>query len=151
MEREKPIVTLIGVGQADVGRVFIHKGPGSLCGSCKYFQICVKNLEPERIYKIVKIRKKTLPCEPYKMDMRVVEVTYAEIPAVLPSNQAIEKAIVTFLPVDCKEQSCKNYEHCVPLGLRHGDKCQILTVIGNLQCSKGLPLKDALLRLVPVS
>jgi len=149
--RHKTIVTLVSISQAEVGKVFIHKGSSSKCKSCRYSQVCVRNLEPERVYKIVEVRKKALPCSLYKTDMQVVEVMGAEISAVVPSKQAIEGAIVTFHMPDCEEQRCENYEFCSPKGLKDGDRCEIIGVTENLQCPRELPLKKVLLRLVQAS
>jgi uncharacterized protein (UPF0179 family) len=151
MTREKPTVTLIGIGQARVGRVFIHKGPCSKCEDCKYFQVCVKNVESERVYKIVGVRQKTLPCRLYETEMQVIEVVDAEIPAAIQSKQAIAGAVITFEMPSCKEEICENRELCLPRGLRQGDRCEVLEVTVSLQCSEGSPRKQVLLRRVPIS
>ena len=151
MKEEKSIVTLIGIGQAVVGKEFIHKGPGTKCESCKYSQVCVRNLEPERIYRIVEVREKTLPCALYETEMQAVEVVETEIAAVVPSKQAIQGAIITLHNPDCKEQECKNYETCFPTGLKDRDRCEIVAVTESLQCPQGLPLGKVLLRRAPAS
>jgi len=151
MKEEKPIVTLISIGQARVGNVFIHKGPGSKCASCEYFNVCVKNMEPKRVYKIVKVRDKTLLCRQYKIEMQVVDVVDAEITAAIPSKQAIAGAVITFHMPDCKEEGCENCEFCFPTGLKEGDRCKILDVTESLQCFEGLLLRKVVLRRVPVS
>jgi len=147
----RKIVTLIGVGQAQVGSVFIHRGPGSKCGACEYSQVCVKNVEPERVYRIVRVREKTLPCRQYEMEMQVVEVLNAEIPAAILSKKAIIGAVVTFQTPDCKAEGCENFGLCFPAGLRDMDRCEVLGVTGNLKCPEGLALKAVSLRRVPAS
>ncbi len=144
-------VTLIGIGQAEVGRVFINKGLGSKCDSCNYANVCVKNLEPERIYKITKVRKKKLACNLHKGEMLVVEVVEAELPAAIASKLAIERAIVTFTQVDCPIQSCPNDDLCFPIGLIDGDRCEVAKIIENLHCPQGLSLKKVFLRWAPFS
>ena len=144
-------VTLIGVGQAEVGRVFINKGLGSRCNSCNYANVCVKNLEPERIYKIAKVRKKKLACNLHEGEMQVVEVVEAELPAAIASKLAIERAIVTFSQQDCHIQNCTSYDLCFPIGLIDGDRCEVSEIIENLHCSQGLSLKKVLLRRAPFS
>ncbi|OYT44000.1 hypothetical protein B6U84_04970 [Candidatus Bathyarchaeota archaeon ex4484_40] len=80
MERERrPIITLIGPGQAKLGMRFLHKGGTPKCEGCQYRRVCIENLEPGRIYKIVGVREKTLFCEAYGMEMVVVEVTESEV------------------------------------------------------------------------
>jgi len=144
-------VTLIGTAQAQVGGVFIHKGPGSRCENCEYFKVCIKNVQPERVYEIVKVREKFLRCKLYEADMQVVEVVDAEILAAIPSKQTIVGIVITFQTPECKNESCENYELCFPTGLRDNDRCEVLEVIGSLQCSLGASLKRASLRLAPIS
>ncbi|RJS76762.1 UPF0179 family protein [Candidatus Bathyarchaeota archaeon] len=146
---KKRIVTLVGKGQAKPGTVFIHRGPGLKCNDCKYAQVCVKNVESGRVYKVVKTRNKTLPCSQYEMEMKVVEVVDAEIQSSLPAKQAIPGAIVTFQTPECEEEECENYEICFPVGLKPGDRCEVLEVTGNLQCPEKFPRKKVVLRLAP--
>jgi len=147
----KPIVTLVSAGQARVGMIFIHRGLGPKCEDCEYSQVCVGNLEPDRVYEIAKVRDKTLSCGQYETEMQVVEVFDAEIPAAITAKQAIEGAVITFQMSDCGEEGCNDCELCFPTGLRAGDRCEVLSVTGSLPCSEGLLLKKVSLRRVPVS
>ena len=147
----KPIVTLVTTGQARVGTTFLHRGSGTKCENCEYFQVCVRNLEPERVYKIVKVRGKTLPCRQYDSEMHVVEVLDAEILAAISAKQAIEGAVIMFQVSDCSQESCENSEICFPAGLRAGDRCEVLNVTESLPCSEAFLLKKVSLRRVPVS
>ena len=147
----KPIVTLVSIGQARVGTAFLHRGSGTKCENCEYLQVCVKNLEPQRVYKIVKVRDKTLHCRQYDSEMQVVEVLDAEIPAAIPAKQAIEGAVIMFQVRDCSQESCENSETCFPEGLRAGDRCEVLSVTESLPCSEAFLLKKVSLRRVPVS
>jgi uncharacterized protein (UPF0179 family) len=149
--RRKPIVTLISSGQARVGTAFIHRGAGSKCEDCEYFRVCVKNLEPERVYEIVKVRERTLPCSQYEAEMHVVEVVDARMLAAIPAKQAIAGAVVTLKTRECTEEICENREICFPTGLKAGDRCEVLSVTESLRCSEGFLLKKAFLQRVPVS
>jgi len=151
MKKDKPVVTLIGVGQAEAGRIFIHKGPSPKCEDCDYFNVCIGNLESERAYRIVKIRDKTLPCRLYEAEMQVVEVIEAEMPSAISSQIAIERAIITFNMPNCNMQGCRNYELCFPKVLKNGDRCKILKVDEDINCPFGLPLRRAFLLRVPSS
>jgi hypothetical protein len=151
MREDKTAVTLIGVGQAKVGSVFIHRGPGSKCEECRYSRICVESLEPERAYRIIRVREKTLHCDMYEAEMQVVEVVEAEVPATAPSKQAISGAIITFYTPGCNEYSCENFELCFPTGLRDGDRCTVVEVKDRIRCPQGLALRRVLLRRVPAS
>ena len=151
LHQKRIIVTLIGKGQAKVGEVFIHRGPGSKCIDCKYSQVCVENIKSGRVYEIVKIRDKTLFCEQYEMEMQVVEVVNAKIPSTIPAKQAIPGAIITFRTPICNEEKCGSYDLCFPEGLKSGDHCEVLKVIQSVQCFLGFPRKKVLLRLVSAS
>jgi hypothetical protein len=145
------IVTLIGSGQAKPGTVFIHKGPGSKCLDCEYSKVCVQNVESGRVYEIVGVRDRFLPCRQYEVEMRVVEVTDAKIPSSLPTKQAIRGAIVVFQAPECRNERCESYDRCFPLGLKAGDKCEVLEVTETFQCSLGASRKMVFLRLAPAS
>jgi uncharacterized protein (UPF0179 family) len=147
----KRIVTLIGSGQAKVGTVFIHKGPGSKCLDCEYSKVCVQNVKPGRVYEIVGVRDRFLPCSQYETEMRVVEVADAKIPSSLPIKQAIRGAVVVFQAPECGNEECESRKLCFPLGLKSGDKCEVLEVTETFQCPLGASRKKAVLRLAPAS
>ena len=151
MRRKQIIVTLVGKGQAKVGEVFIHRGPGSKCAECEYYQVCIENIEYGRVYEIVKVRDKTLFCSRYEMEMQVVEVVNAKIPSAIPAKQAIPGAIITFRTPVCEEERCAFYDLCFPEGLKSGDQCEVLEVIQSVQCSLGSPRKKVLLQLASAS
>jgi len=151
LNQKRIIVTLVGKGQAEPGKVFIHRGPGSKCGDCEYSKVCVENIKPGRIYEITKVRDKTLFCKQYGIEMQVVEVVNAKIPAAIPSKQAIPDAIITFKTPVCDKEKCPFHELCFPEGLQSGDRCEILEVIQNVPCPLGSPRKKVLLRLASVS
>lgn len=151
MDRIRPIITLLGAGEAKVGELFIYRGPGSKCSECKYFSVCVKNLEKGRVYRVVSVRNKTLKCEMYDIEMRVVEVVEADIPASVDSKQAIEGVIITFHPQNCREYNCENIMLCLPEYLMDNDRCEIVKVHDVLQCPKGFQLRRVILRRVPPS
>ncbi|MBS7614133.1 UPF0179 family protein [Candidatus Bathyarchaeota archaeon] len=147
----KRIVTLIGSGQAKIGAVFIHKGPGSKCSECGYSKVCVHNIELGRIYEIVGVRDKTLFCKQYETEMKVVEVMNAKILSSLPSKQAIPGAIIVFKTPECGNEGCERYELCFPLGLKDGDRCEVVEVNEAFQCPLGVSRKKVFLRLAPAS
>jgi len=147
----KRIVTLIGSGQAKIGTVFIHKGPGSKCSECEYSKVCVHNIEPGHVYEIVGVRDKVLFCKQYETEMRVVEVVNAKVPSSLPSKQAIAGAIIVFQMPQCGNEECERYELCFPLGLRDGDRCEVVEVTETFQCPLGISRKKVFLQLAPAS
>ncbi|MBS7606945.1 UPF0179 family protein [Candidatus Bathyarchaeota archaeon] len=151
MSRTKPIITLLGIGETKINEVFVHKGPGSKCPQCKYFNVCVKNLEEGRAYIVVGVRDKTLRCEMYNLEMRVVEVVEADIQASVVSRQAIEGAIITFRPQNCSEHGCENFMLCSPEYLMENDRCEVVRVYEMLRCPRGLQLRRVMLRRAPPS
>ncbi|MCX8171646.1 MAG: UPF0179 family protein [Candidatus Bathyarchaeota archaeon] len=150
-KRVKTIITLLGEGQARVGELFIHKGFGAKCYGCRYFNVCVKNLESGRVYRVVGLRDRVLKCEAYDIEMRVVEVVESEVLAALPSKQAILGALVTFHPQECGERGCENYELCSPEPLRSGDRCEIIEVYEAVRCPRDFQIRKVLLRRVSPS
>lgn len=148
---KKPVVTLVGVRQARDGFVFIHQGISSECEDCECNEVCIKNLENGRVYKVVRVREKTFPCKLHEKGVRVVEVVESDILAALPSKLAIEGAVITFRKQECDVQACEHFEHCVPCGLLDGDRCVIVEVGGNVACSGGLSLVKVVLRRLPAS
>lgn len=148
----RKLITLISVNQAKLGLVFIHRGLSSKCERCEFYQICVRNLEPGRVYRIVGLREKIISCKLFETEMRVVEVMESEIAAAIPAKQAIENAITTFKVVECNVESCENFEVCFPEGLVDGDRCEVVKVIEkNFRCPRGFPLVKVLLRRVSAS
>ena len=151
MGGNKPIVTLVSVSQAKIGLTFINRGASQKCKRCEFYKVCVGNLEVNRVYRIVRVRDRSLPCSLYETEMKVVEVVEAEIDTVVPSKVAVEGAIITYKSPECEDQECENRDICFPEGLFDGDRCKILKVIGSLQCRLGLPLRRVLLQRVRAS
>jgi len=148
-EKKKVIITMLGAGQAEVGKSFIYRGFGSKCNKCKYFNVCAKNLETGRIYRVINVRNKTFKCEAYDLELRVVEVVEAEILAAIFSKQAIEGVVLAFHRQECGEGSCENNMYCSPEGLMDNDRCEVIKVYGRISCPKGLQLAQVLLKRVP--
>jgi uncharacterized protein (UPF0179 family) len=150
-KNRRTIITLVGIGQAKVGESFIYRGPSLKCGECKYFNVCAKNLERGRIYRIVNLRDKVLACEMHNLEMRVVEVVEAEIEAAVTPKQAIEGVVFSFHPQECTEEGCENIKLCLPENLKNNDRCMIIKVYGSIRCPRGLQLMRVLLVRVPPS
>jgi len=149
--QKKQLITLVGFSQAKKGYMFIHRGASPKCEGCEYIRVCVENLEPGRVYKVVGLREKTLYCKLAGENVRVVEVVESEIEAAIPSKLAIEGATILFQPQECDVEDCENFELCIPKGLLKGDRCEIVKVTGSLRCPQNSPLAKVLLRRVPAS
>ena len=146
MREREVLITLISKSQARIGNVFINKGPSTECKDCSYFQVCIRNLKVGRVYKIVKIREKTLLCDFLDTEMVVVEIEEAGIKAAIPSKIAVEGAVIVINETKCDIEECQNMQLCFPIGIKNSDRCQILSVTKNLACPLNLSLKSALLR-----
>ncbi len=151
MPKRKALITLISSKQAKEGFTFLHKGSAPKCQECKYFHVCVKNLELGRVYKVVGLREKRMQCELTDTDMMVVEVVESEIETAILSKQAIEGAVILFQTRECGMENCEDFELCSPKGLLNGDRCEIVKINGNLECPREFPLARVVLRRVQAS
>jgi len=145
------LITFLSLEQAREGFTFIHKGSASKCAGCKYFAVCMKNLEIGRVYRAVRLRKKTVQCELTGKDIVVAEVVESVIEAGIPCQQAIEGAIIVFQKQECSVEECRNHAVCIPTGLVNGDRCKIMEVIACLECPRSFPLEKVVLLRVPAS
>jgi len=136
MERKvsKPTITLVGVKQAREGFTFLHEGASSLCGGCQYWRVCMNNLVIGRVYSVVRTRAKVFPCRLHDEGVQVVEVVEAETEASIDQKYAFEGATIEFHPQDCELINCINSERCIPHGLKEGDRCKIIKVVGVVTC-----------------
>ncbi len=142
------ILTLVGVKQAKKGAKFVHIGHAKLCEDCELFKVCIGNLEPNRIYQIIDIRNIEHPCKIHEDGVRVVEVEYSNIKAVLEAKQAIPGATITYSPIGCDFYHCPHIDICKPSGLFEGDKCIIEEVLEKIdECRAGKALRVVTLKI----
>ncbi|MHC1610171.1 MAG: UPF0179 family protein [Candidatus Methanospirareceae archaeon] len=145
---EGRFVTLIGTELAKEGEEFIFLGASKKCEECKLRNACT-NLEVGRRYRIEKVRDEIKhDCYIHENGVSVVEVREADITAAIAAKYAIKNSKIVFSPPDCKESDCKLFDSCFPAGLRAGDKCTILDVIGDPpgECRNGRVLKVVSMR-----
>jgi uncharacterized protein (UPF0179 family) len=149
MEEEK-IVTLVGAMLANVGDEFIFLGASKKCEECRLKKSCT-NLEVGRRYRIEHVRNEIKhDCYIHEGGVRVVEVIEPPVKVAIEAKLALKGAKIVFKPADCEETD--NYELfdlCHPLGLKEGDRCTILDVIGDVP-SENKILKGQGLKLVEV-
>jgi len=134
-------ITIVGLRQAKVGFTFLHSTTPEECKSCDLLKTCMENLEPGRVYTVIKARNKTFPCRVHEEGVRVVEVEESNLHVAIEARFSFPLATITFNPQDCGNRCCGNSRFCVPCGLVGGDKCKILEVKERLEC----PLKRSLL------
>lgn len=142
--KRRSIITIVGLKQARNGFTFLHEGPAEDCKGCEFFGVCMKNLEPGRVYEVTAVRDKVFPCRIHDEGTRVVEVVESDIDGAMEARLAFQGGIITFQPQVCENVSCRNNRKCVPNGLRKGDRCKILEVDGQTEC----PLKKTLVFVV---
>ena len=143
---QNKIITLVSKDKAQVGYTFLYNGPSSSCEGCERYQVCIKNLEEGRVYRVLKVRKRGFPCRLHEEGVVVVEVIESEVPAAIQTKLAIEGAVIPFESLECNDLFCKAYNLCVPVGLKEGDRCKIIEVKGTVKCPRGLRLTEVSLQ-----
>ncbi|MDI6888884.1 MAG: UPF0179 family protein [Methanocellales archaeon] len=137
-------VTLIGTKLARIGKEFVFLGASNECKKCKLRKACM-NLDVGRRYLITGLRDVQHECPIHESGVSVVEVVEAPITATIDSKKALGGAKISFKPQKCDEKDCGSYDFCHPVGLRDGDKCTIVKVIGSTperNCRRSLKLVE---------
>ena len=138
------MITLVSSSIAKKGYTFIHEGETPKeCKACRLITTCIDNLERGRRYTIREVRKIQHPCL-LGGTVTVVDVSEPEIVMFLDSKLAFEGMSVEYHP-DCT--GCEIADICMPVGLKKGDKIQIIEVLGDSPCKKKKMKKAAVKRL----
>lgn len=135
------MVTLVGERQVKEGNEFIYVGSLTDCKECKLKTVCF-NLEEGRRYRIKGVRGVRHECNIYDGEVRVVEVENVPLTIAANGKSAIEGSTITYDFPTCDEPACRTYKLCHPVALESGGKAKILKVGKDLECSKGLELKE---------
>jgi len=138
-EKAKHKITIVGSKEAREGFTFIHKGKAEKCIECEFRKVCIDNLEQNRVYEVVGVRERRIPCTIHDNGAQVVEVREIDVKTAIPPKWAFEGANHTFYPRECKRIECENYDLCFPVGLAPGDKCRIIKILGKREC----PIDDS--------
>ena len=126
------IVTLVGAKLANVNDEFIFLGASEKCEDCKLKKSCA-NLEIDRRYRIEKIRDEIKhDCQIHEDGVRVVEVMEPPIKVAIDTKLALKGAKIVFEPVDCGNADYELLDLCQPMGLKKGDRCTILDLVGDV-------------------
>ena len=141
-------ITIVGSKQAREGFTFIHRGPAEKCVECEFRKVCSENLDVNRVYEVVGVRKRQLICTIHEDGARVVEVREVPVRTTIPRREAFEGATFTCKSRGCERADCENYDLCHPLGLEPGDICKVVEVAGKMDCPSDIssPLAIVLLR-----
>jgi uncharacterized protein (UPF0179 family) len=136
-------ITLIGTKLATIGMEFIFKGATFECENCKLRNTCT-GLEPGRRYRVLGLKGDLIhECPIHEGGVRAVEVTESPIIAAIDTRKAFAGSKTILELIKCNDESCNMYELCHPIGLKEGDRCTIVEVIGEApdDCSLGHKLK----------
>jgi hypothetical protein len=145
---EGRVVTLIGSHLANEGEEFIFLGISKKCEECRLKNTCA-NLEVGRVYTIEHVRNEMKhECLMHEDGASVVEVRKSNIRAAIEASYAFKNSKVAFEPLSCNEVECALFKVCHPPGLKRGDRCTILEVIGEapIDCKQGRTIKLVTLR-----
>lgn len=127
------MITLVSSAIAREGYTFIHQGETPKdCKTCRYKATCIDNLEKGRRYTIKKVKNIQHPCL-LGETVTVVDVSEPEILLFIDSKLAFEGMSVAYTP-EC--DGCDAAERCMPVGLKKGDKIQVVEILGDAPCQK---------------
>lgn len=135
-------ITLVGEGQATVGREFVYRGPQPECRPCKVKAVCL-NQDLGRRYRITKVRGVRHDCILNEGQARVVEVEPAPPECSIASRTAVEGAVRAYEKIVCANAACLNYRTCHPVGIEPGARMRILEVGPELDCPLGYSIVSA--------
>ncbi|WP_094226900.1 UPF0179 family protein [Methanolobus psychrotolerans] len=142
-------ITLIGSRLAKEGGDFIFMGESRECKKCKLRRTCM-NLEPGRKYRVAKLRGDTVhECFIHDGGVLTVEVESAPVVAAIDSRKAVEGSKVSYESPKCQDFDDSVYDILYPEGLKDGDKCTVVKVLGPMDESMvpGCSLKKVELKL----
>ncbi len=143
------MITLVGKKLAKEGLVFYSYKNHNKCVGCKYYRVCMGNVEQGRRYRIIKVMDHTLQCKLHEEgEANVVEIEETDYNALISSKQAIEGANIIYDPRLCKFYGCPNRELCFVEGLSPGDKCKVVEIDNDfeIECLNKEKLSKAKLR-----
>ncbi len=141
-------ITLIGTRLATIGMEFVFNGPTTECETCKLRNTCT-NLERGRRYRVLGLRGELIhECPLHDSGVKAVEVTESPIIVAIDVRKAFAGSKMILEPPNCEEYNCSMYEICHPVGLKEGDRCTIVDVVGEApeECPQGHSLKLVELR-----
>ncbi|MHC1631919.1 MAG: UPF0179 family protein [Methanotrichaceae archaeon] len=141
-------ITLIGTKLARIGMEIIFNGPAQECENCKLRNSCT-NLEPGRRYRVLELRGDLIhECPIHEDGVIAVEVTESPIIAAIDARKAFAGSKTVLELPKCGEYDCLMYDLCHPIGLKEGDRCTIVEIVGEApeECSLGHKLKLVELR-----
>ena len=146
------IITLVGKSYAELGFKFYFSGPRTdICPTtCRFYNTCMINLSPGKIYSVVKILGIEHMCPYFYHDedsMALVEVDVSPIDIIMETKKIFLGAVVRFNLMECSEKDCPYSEYCAPIsGLVPGEKIKIVEVIKKIGDNKCTGSKISIVR-----
>ena len=149
MDDKEETITVVGLKQSKTGFLFLHEKPLTECEKCRLYNVCMTNLEADRVYEIIEVRDKNFPCNIHEDGVQVLKVVEADRDAAINPKFVFPQALITFTAQECHNLSCTHYSTCVPQGLKNGEKVKILEVKEVISCPEGHSLVEVILRRLP--
>jgi len=82
-------------------------------------------------------------CPIHEAGVRAVEVAESPIIAAFDARKAFPGSKIVFEAVKCDQADCSMYDMCHPAGIKDGERCTIVEVVGEApeECPRGSVLK----------
>lgn len=124
-----PTITLVNHLVARKGYAFIHGKPSEECLNCKFKAVCLDKLKEGHLYEVIRILDVKNPCKLYGY-VTTVEVEEKPITLVIPKRLALEGLKFTYIPINCSERKCPNFNLCNTPYVK-GSLPVVVTSVGN--------------------
>ena len=136
------LITIVGSKMAIKGFKFNFIGALDACKDCKLYQVCMTNLEPNRLYEVIEVRKIEHKCLIHENGAKTVVVKEPPQDLMVKSRFAIEGVILTLQSsgADCPEIDCEHWDLCNNGLVRSGDRVRIVKKNNPVTCLLGKPL-----------
>jgi uncharacterized protein (UPF0179 family) len=135
-------LTFVGQSYAKIGFRFYYTGPNALCPkNCQLYATCHENLDPNKVYQVIEIMKRTLECpkDLHSEKLVLVKVKIPELEVTIPTKEIFEGSIVKYTAINCELEDCPNYQYCTPseLMIASSSKVKILEKVRKVKnCAK---------------
>ncbi|WP_069806798.1 UPF0179 family protein [Vulcanisaeta thermophila] len=131
----KQVLTLIGKGQAVVGKTFRLLSIPEECRRCRLYNICMARVKPGRVYRIVSVRYVNLP-QTYKCLLTgedMVPIVAEEQPIVvpIPTRSFIEGVVMTYVK---PRVNCNELRAYLNQAINEGTRVRVLRGLGRVVC-----------------
>lgn len=121
-------------------------GPFEECEGCPVQKMCF-SVEAGRHYEVQALRDVVHPCNLHEGGMRVVEVDEAPFESALETKR-LRGTAASFVPVDCGNPECANWNLCHPVGPQRDVRYGIEAIGDDVDCPMDYKLKRVRLRRV---